>query len=459
MPKNNPVIKAPPGTTQTIADYINTVAGQTLPEEVALKTKAHLLDSLAAIISGSKLKAGKLAAGFIAGQGGTPEATVWGTPIRTSAINAALVNGIAAHADETDDSHLEGRFHPGCAVVPAALAAGESRARSGSEVLNAVTAGYDIGARFSIALGVSGPRTITHSTHSLGALFGATAASAALMDFDTAQTSSVLSYAIQQASGIPYWERDSEHVEKAFDFGGMGARNGVAAAMMVDAGMTGVQDPLEGNLNYLAAFAENPNAAALTAGLGRDFEIMEASIKKWCVGSPIQAALDATMAILDQGLDVEAIETIDLIMPDDRLTIVNNRDMPDVCLQHLVAICLLDRGLSFESCHDKMRMADPNVLALRAKMTAIPSPELTVAKPARQAILEVRTRDGQSYRHHTKAVRGTPANPMTDGDVEAKAHDLLVPVIGDKASRSLIDAVWRIEKFNDINALSHLVQN
>ncbi len=454
MPRNNPEFRAPAGTTRKIAEYLSSVAISKLPDEVAVKTKSHLIDTLAAIVSGTKLKAGKLATGFVASQGGTPEATVWGTEIRTTAINAALANGMAAHADETDDSHLEGRFHPGCAVVPAALAIGERRSRSGISVLNAIAAGYDIGARFSMALGVSGPRTATHSTHSLGAHFGATGAASSLMDFDASQISSVLSYAIQQASGIPYWERDSEHVEKAFDFGGMGARNGVSSALMVEAGMTGVQDPLEGKLNYLSAFAENADANALTSGLGSRFEIMEASIKKWCVGSPIQAALDASMALLDQGLDVGEIEKIDVIMPDDRLTIVNDRDMPDVCLQHMVAICLLDRGACFESCHNKERMTDPEVLALRQKMSAIPSPELTTAKPARQTILEIRTKSGEEFRHHTKAVKGTPANPMSTADVQEKALELLAPIIGDAPAKSLIDAAWHLERLEDINVLS-----
>ncbi len=458
MPKNNPSVRAPAGTTQKLASYISGVKGQTLPEEVVIKTKCHLIDSLAAIISGSRLKAGRLATQFIAAQGGTPEATVWGTDIRTTAINAALTNGVFAHADETDDSHLGGRFHPGCAVVPAALAVGERQAQSGKAVLNAIAAGYDIGARFTLAMGVSGPRTATHSTHSLGALFGAHAAAASLMDFDVAENASALSYSIQQASGIPYWERDAEHVEKAFDFGGMGARNGVASTMMVAAGMTGVQDPLEGPLNYLSAFAENASVAALTDGLGTRFEVMEASIKKWCVGSPIQAALDAVMAILDQGLKVSAINRINLIMPDDRLTIVDNRNMPDVCLQHMVAICLLDGGATFASSHDRERMSDPAVVALREKMTATPSPELTIVKPARQAIVEIQTTDGGLYRHHTVAVRGTPGNPMSPDDVKAKAFDLMAPIMGDAASRALLGKLWHFDQVDDVNELSAIVR-
>ena len=458
MPKNDSNVRAPKGTTVSVARYISSVQSLRLPDEVLLKTKCHLLDSLAAIISGSQLKAGRLAIDFIKTQGGTPESTVWGTDLRTTAINAALVNGIAAHADETDDSHLEGRFHPGCAVIPSALAVGERQASSGEAVLKAVACGYDIGARFSMALGLTKPRSGTHSTHSLGALFGASAAAMTLMNFTLEQTASALSYSIQQASGIPYWERDSEHVEKAFDFGGMGARNGVFSAMVVDSGLTGVQDPLEGPNNYLSAFAENPNSMALTAGLGTRFEIMNASIKKWCVGSPIQAALDAVLELLAQGLKAEDIEHVNLIMPDDRILIVDNRDMPDVCLQHSVAICLIDKGMTFASSHDRARMTDPTVLALRKKMTVMPSPELTLAKPARQAILEVDTKNGRKYRHHTRAVSGTPENPMPTQDVEAKAADLLSPVIGERACKALINAIWDFEAIKDVNELARLIQ-
>jgi len=454
VPRNNPDIRAPAGTTQTIAAYLASTSNRGLPADISLKTKMHLLDSLAAIISGSRLKAGMLAADFVVAQGGNPESVVWGTRLCTTAINAALANGMAAHADETDDSHLAGRFHPGCAVVPAALAVGEARAKSGQAVLAAIATGYDIGARFSIALGVTGPRTITHSTHSIGALFGATAAAIALMDFTVEEACSALSYAVQQASGIPYWERDSEHVEKAFDFGGMGARNGVAAAAMVAAGMKGVQDPLEGPLNYLAAFAENADPDALVRDLGSRFEIMEASIKKWCVGSPIQSALDAVMALLDQGLDVDSIEAITLVMPDDRLMIVDNRDMPNVCLQHLAAVCLLDGGLTFESCHDAARMTDPAVRALRDRMTVVPSGGLARAKPARQAILEVRTQDGRTHHHHTTTVSGTPASPMAKDEVQAKALELITPVTGTMSARLLAGAVWNLDQFEDINDLS-----
>jgi len=120
---------------------------------VVAKTKMHVLDTIAAMISGSRLKAGVAAAKYVDGLGGKPQATVIGTSLLTSTVNAALANGMAAHGDETDDSHLKARFHPGCGIVPAALATAETAGRSGNDLLRAVALGYDIGARSIYALG------------------------------------------------------------------------------------------------------------------------------------------------------------------------------------------------------------------------------------------------------------------------------------------------------------------
>ena len=219
--------------TRALSEYIAAAATRALPPAVVEKTGHHILDTLAAIISGSRLRAGELATAYVKRLGGTPEATLIGTPLVVPAESAALANGMAGHADETDDSHLRGRFHPGCGIVPAALAVAELQDRSGADFLRAVALGYDIGTRFNMSLGYPNPNAATHSTHTLGVNFGAAAAAAALLRFDPVQVRYVLSYAVQQASGCPYWYRDSEHVEKAFDFGGMGARNGVAGALMV----------------------------------------------------------------------------------------------------------------------------------------------------------------------------------------------------------------------------------
>ncbi len=445
--------------TARVAAYMARAGKAPLPPEISARARLHLLDTLAAIISGSRLKAGRIAGAFAAKQGGEPVATIIGTAHLTSPVDAAFANGMSGHGDETDDSHLGGRFHPGCAIVPAALAAAESAGADGATFLRGMVAGYDIGARATIALGYSGPRTGTHSTHCLGANFGAAAAAAVVLDLTPEQCQHVLSYATQQASGIPYWQRDSEHVEKAFDFGGMGARNGVFAATFVAFGASGVSESLTGAHSYIAAFGENPDAEALAAGLGERFEIMETSIKKWCVGSPIQAALDSlTHLIAEHGLTADDVVEMRAIMPDDRFVIVDNRDMPDVCLQHLLAVTLVDGDLTFATSHDMGRMKDPQVLAVRERIRGVPNAELTAARPARQAIIEIDCADGRRLRHRTHAVLGTPANPMTEVQVEAKALDLTAGILGRERAEALIAAVRDIERLDDVRKLRPLLQ-
>src|SRR5205823_6505285 len=151
--------------------------------------------------------------------------------------------------------------------------------------------------------------------------------------FDEGQVRHVLSYACQQASGVPYWHRDIEHVEKAFDFGGMGARNGVAGALMVAAGFSGIDDAFSGRNHFFTAFGEKPAPDELARGLGTRFEIMAASIKKWCVGSPIQAVLDAATAlVVRHRIRPDDIKAMRITMPDDRIHIVDNRASPDLCV-------------------------------------------------------------------------------------------------------------------------------
>ncbi len=427
---------APPLSDEIIAlsTYIAGAAGRPLPPEVAHKTRLHLLDTLGAIVSGTQLAAGRLGARFAAASGGVEEALAVGAGALLPTAQAAFANAMAAHGDETDDSHLAGRCHPGCAIVPAALAVAERQDADGAALLRAIALGYDVCVRVNLAMGFSPPAKARHSTHSIGPAFGAAAACAALLGFDARQVRHMLSYSAQQASGIPFWNRDNHHVEKAFDFAAMPARNGTLGALMVAAGFTGVEDPLSGAHNLFAAFAERPDRGALVEGLGTRFEIMRASIKKWCVGSPIQAVLDAVMAITGGApQDPALIAAITLTMPDDRVHIVDDRVMPDVCVQHLVAVALLDGSVSFAAGHDVARMQDPAVLALRARMTLVPSPALTVAVPARQAIVAIRFADGQERRHHAIAVRGTPDNPMTEAEVEGKVLDLVAPLLGDRA--------------------------
>ncbi len=253
---------------QEVSAYIAAAPKKTLPKEVAEKTKHHVLDTIAAMVSGSRLLPGKKAISYIKTLGGAKEATVIGSRFVTTAINAALANGMLGHADETDDSHAPSLCHPGCAIVPAALAMAERERRNGTALLRAVALGYDIGCRINLSLNAYEFREDGHSTHSFGPMFGAAAATGSLCGFDARQARHLLSYTAQQASGVSCWMRDEEHIEKAFDFGGMPARNGTAAAAMVAHGFSAVEDVFAGERNFFVAYGRAPKPEVLVRGLG-----------------------------------------------------------------------------------------------------------------------------------------------------------------------------------------------
>jgi 2-methylcitrate dehydratase PrpD len=444
---------------QRLAAYIAQASRQRLSAAVAEKTKHHVLDTIAAMVSGSRLLPGKKAIAFIRTRGGVKEATVVATGIVTSAENAALANGMLAHADETDDSHAPSLTHPGCGIVPAALAMAERERASGEAFLRAVALGYDVGCRLTVSLNAYEFREDGHSTHSFGPMFGAAAAAAALARLDERQVRHCLSFTAQQASGISCWMRDEEHIEKAFDFGGMPARNGVAAAAMVAHGFTGVEDAFSGERSFFVAYGRKPQPERLVDGLGERYEIMSTNIKRWSVGSPIQAPLDALDVLMrEHGVKAADVEAAVVRVAHQGANTTNNRSMPDICMQHLCAVMLVDGTVSFKAAHDEKRMRDPKVLAVRKKIELRGDDELTKAMPSRQGIVELVLRDGTTRRHHMKAVRGTAENPMTRAEVDAKAYDLIAPVFGKARARRLCDAVWSLDARRDIRKLRPLLK-
>src|SRR5262249_60341264 len=144
--------------------------------------------------------------------GGAGQATILASNLVAGPTEAAIVNGALAQADETDDNYSAGGAHPGCAVIPAALAMGEVFGVDGMRFLRAVTLGYDIGMRAMKAiLG----RTVLRDTHNIVGSFGASAAAGCIANLSAQQMRWLIDYASQQAGdGYGAWQRYTEHMEK-----------------------------------------------------------------------------------------------------------------------------------------------------------------------------------------------------------------------------------------------------
>src|SRR5712664_4895712 len=228
---------------QQLSAYMSAAAARALPEDVAEQAKQHILDTFAAMISGSGLPPGRAALEFARAYGGKEVATVVASKIVCGPIEAAFANGVLAHSDETDDSHGPSRSHPGVSTVPAGFASGEQYEISGAHFIRAVTLGYDVGTRVSMSLGGPGYQAATHrSTHGTVAAFAAGAAAGCAAGLAAEQMRLLLDYTAQQTSGIGAWSRDAEHMEKAFLFAGKPAGVAVLTASIIRSGWSGVED-------------------------------------------------------------------------------------------------------------------------------------------------------------------------------------------------------------------------
>lgn len=440
--------------TRRLAEHIAGIRDTELPAEVVTKAGAHILDTIAAMVSGSRLPAGVRGAAYVRPPG---TATVIGTALQAGPHDAALANGMAAHADETDDSHPASLSHPGCGVVPAVLAVAEDLGSTGDELVRAVVVGYDVGTRVVLALGR--PPVLTaqssYSTHAYVAQFGAAAAAAVLHGLDEQGARHALSYAAQSASGVNTWLRDGNHVEKAFVFGGMPAANGVRAATLVATGCDGVDDAFTGHPNFLDAVSSRANAALLSDGLGSRWEIQHTNIKKFAVGSPAQAAVQAVLDIVATDAPApQAVEKIEIVLPGDLAHVVDRREMPDINVQYLVVGSLLDGRFTFGMAHDDDRMRSAEVVALMDRCVLVADEAVS---GVRTATVTLTMADGRLLSRHVDAVRGTIADPMSRTEIVEKALDLLVPVLGAERSDEVVATVDGLPTLAEARTLGRLL--
>jgi 2-methylcitrate dehydratase PrpD len=233
----------------------------------------------------------------------------------------------------------------------------------------------------------------------------------------------------------------------------------VTSALLVNSGWNGVDDVFSGADNFFQAYAPSGDPAQLVEKLGERYEIARTDIKKWTVGSPIQGPLDAIENIrARRPFEAGQVRRVAVRMAPAVAAVVDNRDIPDICLQHMVAIMLLDKTASFKAAHDKARMKDAAVLHERAKVELIHDPSLAAILPVRAAIVEVTLADGAQLVERVDAVRGTPRNPMSRAEVIDKCRDLIAPVLGADTSTRLIEAVFAIETIADVRSLRPLLQ-
>lgn len=451
--------------TAQIGAYLAAALDTPLDEEVEALASLHLLDTLASIVACRDLEAAVVARRYVsanAGAAGGGGVTMLGTDERAPIVDAVFAGAMTAHAAEINDFMPAVFVQPGPAIVAAALAVGERRGVGRREVLRAIATGYDLAYRVPLAVGPTNLRRAGIASHGVGPGFGAAASAATLLRLPAEQMGDVLSLVAQQASGSWQWLLDVHHVEKAFVFAGLGARNGTQAALLVEAGYRGVPDVADrpGTWFTSPAFEHRDGDAdldALTDGLGSVTALRAAAFKRYPVGGPTQPAVQALLALQPAAAAAD-VERVVIEMPG-RWEAFRDAAMPALNLRYLSAIILLDGRLDFTAAQSLERMAsDATVGELMARVDVRHDPAQEAgAGGARteSARVTIELVDGRRLQLFVPHVVGFPSHPMASDDVEAKAFDLTARHLGDDRARRLVDGCLRGDA--DAAALASLV--
>src|SRR5499426_2157831 len=283
------------------ADYWATARYQDVTPEAVRLSKRFLLDTVAAGIAGSHSEVVEIA--IAAARAGTEStsgsAAVWGRSDRLPAPQAALVNGTAAHAFELDD--FGGCGHSGAVVTPVVLALAGSTKLSGRDALMALLAGYDLAARVLEGAGGYRPHNDLgwHSTGTCGS-FGAAAAAARALTLAPAGFADALGIAGTFTGGIWAFLADGAMTKRFHP--GKAAENGLSAALLAEAGMTGPRHLLEAKWGgFFSTYSRGIATPALTLqGLGREFRIDRSGMKPYACCRGLHAGIDALLQILTE---------------------------------------------------------------------------------------------------------------------------------------------------------------
>jgi 2-methylcitrate dehydratase PrpD len=445
------------GETRKLSQFAVALSFADLPMSVVEQTKLVILDTIGVIVAASRYPAGQLLASFVQAEDAKKEASVIGSTVKTSAVNAAFTNGTMGHDMELDDVHFASNTHAAAVIVPAALAVAEKLGSDGKSLILAVSTAYDVQCRISIALDDSLQYARAFHPTCVCGNFGAATAAAKLLNLNLEQFLWALGLAGSQACGLNAWENEPDHYVKSFQTG-VPARNGVTAALLAAKGYKASDNILDGPYNVFDAFSGQYSFAGLVEELGSRWEILRTSMKKYACCRYIHAPLDAFLGIMeDEGLDVADIDTVTVKLSITGAPIVDGNELFTHNCQYALAVAAYDGVITREQ-FSPARRKDPAVWELANRIQLLGVTELEAVYPEIWgAIVEVNTKSGQHYSKRVDYAKGSPENPMTAAEIKDKFMGLCRGVLGDAKSQRIYHLILELESVTNIKELMALL--
>lgn len=436
------------GATRALARYAVASSFEALPAPVVHEATRAIVNWAGCAIGASAHPTVECAWQAVAPFAGARQANLLGRAERTDILNAALVNGIASHVFDFDDTHPVSLVHPSGPVASAVLALGQWCGTSGRDLLNAFVTGVEVECRVANAVLPAHYDVGWHITATAG-IFGAAAASARLLGLSESQTVWALGLAATQAAGL----REMFGSMAKSLHPGRAAQNGLSAALLAQAGFTSSETGIEGKRGFANVLSTTVDVSRCTQGLGEEYELLQNTYKPYACGLVIHPAIDGCVGLRSApGVTAVAIERVELEVHPLVLELTGKTG-PRSGLEgkfsvfHSAAVALID-GAGNEAQFSDSRVNAPEVIALRQKVHARVDANL----PLDAANVKLTLRDGTVRELRVAHCSGSRQQPLTDQQLDDKFRAQCRDVLGAARTEAALTLLRRLDAVGDVQA-------
>ncbi|MCB1740827.1 MAG: MmgE/PrpD family protein [Gammaproteobacteria bacterium] len=447
-----------------LSEFVCGLSYEDVPASTLSRARQLMTDTLGVGFSGSRHPNFQTALGGISVMpGALGDHPVIGCPTRLSAPYAALVNGVACHVLDFDDTHTASIVHGSAIFTPLVLALGEELERSGRTVLTAFVIGWEVAARVGIASGNSFHNRGFHST-AIAGLFGAVAVAGKLLDLTPDQMRNAFGLCGSLAAGITEFLTNNSS-SKGYHVG-WAARNAMEIAYLAKAGATGPDTVFEGRNGLMRTHGlpDLCDIAALTRELGSRWETERVSIKPYPCCHFAHGAIDCAIALRADGITPDRVTRIHAIIdevaagfvcsPIEAKYVPSNAYGAKFSLPFLVALGLID-GEVDQTSFSEASIRREDLLSLARRVTYENAQKGTTGFPTYfPGHLLVTLDDGRVVEKRVAINRGNPDAPLTDEEVARKFHSNIAGIVPEARAAIIIEKMAALDALADMSALT-----
>jgi 2-methylcitrate dehydratase PrpD len=435
----------PTQVTETLARYLVAARYEDLPEAARKEVARSLLNWMGVAVGGSRHEAVQIALAAVAPFAGPPQAALFGRTERLDVLNAPLVNGIASHVFDFDDTDLTTAVHPSAPVAPTLLALAEYRKMSGRDFVTAMVLGIEAECRIMRAVTPTHQDIGWHATGTAGT-FGAAVAAGKVLGLDETRMCHAIGLAATQPVGL---REMFGSMTKSFH-PGRAAQNGLLAALLAEKGYTSSLQGIEAKRGWANVLSTARNYHAITDNLGGSYEIYRNSYKPFACGLVVHAVIDGCIQLRNENhLTADMIDRIDLGVHPIVLELTSKRTPQNglegkFSVYYAAAIAIV-AGRAGEQQFTDAAVRDPIVVALRDRVETTVDPSLKQD----QARVKIRLKDGRVLERFIVHAVGSVEVPMSDAQLDAKFEDLVGEILPADHMRRLMALCHGVEKLDD----------